>query len=219
MQGSKILGLGIAAVASMTLISTASADYINTFDTSVAPLRYDFGGTNSPTVTFDGTKNLNGPAGSGSAKMTFSFAPNSGLAYTADVFGTPTDITNISFDLFVDPSSSSGAANHGAGYFQVATRLTDGYNFVDTGYAENLGNPSYDAVTHYGVWEHISIPLTAATGTGVRAITFQDYNNDNIPGQVIYYVDNLVLTTVPEPASLGLLAASAAGLLARRRRA
>lgn len=215
-----VMRAGSAVVVfALASVGTAKADYMNTFDSSVSPLRYDFGGTGNPTVTLNTTYNTAGAAGSGSAQFSFSFANQSGLAYTADIFSTPTTIYNISFDLLVDPSSASGAANHGAGYFQVATRTTDNYDFVDSGYAENLGNPSYDTTTHYGVWEHISIPLTAVTGTSVRAITFQDYNNDNIAGPVTYYIDNLVVSTTPtpEPASLGALTMVAAALLRRRR--
>ena len=212
-----------AAVLVVGVGSAAQADYSNTFDTGIAPLRYDFGGTNA-TATFDSTHNTGGPAGSGSAKLSFGFANNTGLAYTADVFATPTTIYNVSFDVFVDPASPFGAANHGAGYFQVAARQTDGYTFVDSGYNENLGNPGYDSVTHYGVWEHISINFTATTGANVRAITFQDYNNDNInttSTPVTYYLDNLVISTTPpgtpEPASLGLIAVAGSMLLRRRR--
>ncbi|MDB5325991.1 MAG: hypothetical protein JWM57_1560 [Phycisphaerales bacterium] len=213
----------VGVVAIVLFSGNAWADYSNTFDASEAPFRVDYygGTTAAPTVTFDSTHNLGGPAGSGSAKFTASLnGTAAGVAFTADAMYPAVTAYNISFDLMVDTASASGAANHGAGYFQVQTRLTDNYNSSDSGYNENLGNPAYDSVAHYGVWEHISIPLgPATTGNGVRAITIQDYNNDSINGTVTYYVDNLVLTTTPtpEPATFGLIGIGG-GLLMRRRR-
>lgn len=202
---------------------TAQADYLNTFDTSASPFRFDYGtAASSTSLEFDADQNFGGPAGSGSAQFTQTFtAPDTSAAFTADIFAATTPVFGISFDLRVDPASVSGANNRGGGYFQVFTRQTDGYNPQVEVYNENLGNPSFAATTNYGEWVHVELtldPLT--TGANVRALTIQDYNNDNLSGTVIYNIDNLIITTtdpVPEPASLGLIGVAAAALLARRR--
>ena len=73
------------------------------------------------------------PDGSESAAFTFDLFPSPGF-----------EVTNISFNLMVDPSSTPDAYG-GYGYFQVFTRDAN-YNDNATPFAEELGNPTYGGI-------------------------------------------------------------------------
>jgi hypothetical protein len=187
---------------------------------------FDYGGF-TPTLTYASAyastteSTFTNTPNSGSIKLSWQFDPADGgasAAFTFDVEPTPGLVaTNLSFDLMVDPTSATDTYG-GNGYFQVATR--DGaYGYNDTGYAEELGNPTYSAPDQ-GTWEHISIALSGADAT-VRGITFQDYADGQgtgrpIDGTVAIYIDNISL--VPEPGSFVLLGLAAPGLIFAARR-
>lgn len=233
---------GTAAAMVMAVGSAAGvarADYVYDFDNassfttvgagfdynpSVPNFRYDYGtaaGNATHSAAYTAT---NGVGGSGAVQITEGFNYNSdgagGNAYTVDLFPSPspTNISNIAFDVRLDPSSAKDAFG-GAGYFQVAVR-NDGYSFTTTSYSDELGNPTYGAPTN-GAYEHVSIPLTGSL-TNVRALTLTLYDSSDraINGNVVFDIDNLVLTvpgSTPEPATLGGIAVAGAALLRRRR--
>jgi hypothetical protein len=120
----------------------------------------------------------------------------------------------LSFDLYLDPSSTPGGYND-YGYFQIVARNTDGYNFDDTG----ADNGLISFVGAVGQWTHVSVALNSTTGNLVRALTLQDYNDAgrSINGSETIYIDNLALTPVPEPSSIALVGLGVAGLLFVRR--
>jgi hypothetical protein len=197
--------------------------------------RYDYGtGATTHVVSYSSTVDDTGNGG-GSVKFTqFMDYPALGsgsVAYTMDLFPSPgAQVSDISFNLMVDPSSVPDKYG-GYGYFQVFTRdsgyndnpvpdiILNGTDLGANGY--ELGNPNYSGgVGDAGTWESLNIPFSGA-GAQVRAITLQDFSDGgrDMDGDVIYYIDNLSITYVPEPASLGLLSLSIPALLARRRKA
>lgn len=164
--------------------------------------------------------------GSGSVKLSWSFDASDGgesSAFTFDLIPFPGVVaTNISFDIMVGPGSTPDSFG-GYGYFQVVTR-DGGYGFNDTGYNQELANPGYDVNNinpGAGVWQHISVALSGADAT-VRGLTLQDYADQSgsriMTGPETLYIDNIQLTTVPEPASLALLGLALPAMLLTARR-
>jgi len=173
----------------------ASAQVINDFDTDLESWRFDFGA--GGTIVHDPAEGSPGnPAGA--AKLTFDF-PGGGIAFTGDVFGSETDLTGtptLLFDLKVDPSSSLDAFGN-YGFLQFVSRETDGYNWG------NQAGLNLPAVTG---WQTFSV-ATSGDGLGMantRAFTLQIYGgpSQNIPGDVVVWLDNVRL--VPEPSSIAL---------------
>lgn len=235
-----------AALIATSMASAQTGTFTNTFDnsSSIVLVRdynpppesfvFDYGGS-GPTahhsVAWTGAENDGGPAGSGSVQLSWTFnGPSSGgatAAFTTDVFPYATGtqpgamVTDISFNLMVDPSSTQDKYG-GYGFFQVFTR-DESYNVVSTPFSEELGNPSYGgpSTSDAGTWESINIPFS--TPVPVRGITLQDYDDGSTTGRDIVgpetiYIDNMSITyEVPEPASLGLLGVSLPALLMRRR--
>jgi hypothetical protein len=225
------------AVASLTAV-TAKAQYLNTFDTSGSfttgsrtfnppPIwiGFDFG---SATATANHSiawtsLDAGGNAGSGSVQLgwTWNTAVDGAgsAAFTMDLLPSPGQSFvggTLSFDLYLDPSSTPGNFND-YGFFQVIARNTDAYNFDDTG----VGNGLSTFVTAPGQWTHVSIPLNATTGNLIRALTFQDFSGTdrNINGPELIDIDNLQLTPapVPEPSTIALAGIGVAGLISIRR--
>lgn len=198
----------VPALAQPTLV-------VNRFDTAteINDWRFDFGGV-TQTKTFSTDNAGGGGPASGSMEVALTFpAPNgdSKGAYTNDEFFPGRDLTGymLDFDVKVVEGSAPDAFGNN-GFFQFATRNTDNYNFV---------NQFGDNVRVADGWRHVSVPLTAPVNA-VRALTFQLYGgpDQNINGTVTLRIDNVVLTPIPEPASLGALALVGAVVAARRRR-
>jgi PEP-CTERM motif len=173
--------------------------------------------------TFTNTPN------SGSMELSWSYDAADGgaaAAYTLDLLpfsSTPTQYTNLSFDMMVGVGSTPDTYG-GYGYFQVFTR-DESYNDNDTGYNQELANPGYGspASPGPGVWQHISINLSGVDAI-IRGVTFQDYADGvgtgrPITGPEFLYIDNITLTApVPEPTSLALLGLAIPGFLIAARR-
>lgn len=205
--------------------------YLNTFDNSgsIGVSRFDYSSANSSgAVSWSSSDAQNNPS-SGSQLMTYTLnttldggSGGAKAAITMDLFYPGRDYVDLSFDLMVGPGSATDAYG-GYGYFGVATRLTDGYNYNGV-WAHELG-PSWDIPLTPGTWVHVDIPLTVGvggTGTALRALTFQQYSDSgrNINGTDYISIDNLQLTPVPEPSALALLLLGIpAGLIFRARRA
>ncbi len=178
----------------------ASAQVINDFDSDLESWRFDFGAGGS--IVHDPTEGSPGNP-SGAAMLTFDF-PGGGIAFTGDVFGSETDLTGaptLLFDLKVDPSSALDAFGN-YGFMQFVSRETDSYSW---------GNQAGTSIPAVSGWQTFSL-ATSGDGLGMsatRAFTLQVYGgpSQNIPGDVILWIDNIRL--VPEPSTLGL-----AGLLA-----
>jgi hypothetical protein len=209
----------------------------NNFDNNLNPSQYpyvalDYGGAGSTTAnsteTWENTYDATGNGG-GAVQLstTFNEPANGagGSAFVVQLESNPSNpgatdatlyATNVSFDVLVDPSSTPDAYG-GYGYFQVAT-VEPNYSQDGNSFAEELGNPTYSSPST-GTWQHISIPLNPADP--FFAVVFQDYQDAGraTVGPVTYDIDDLTLTPVPEPASLGMLGLTVPALLRRRRAA
>jgi hypothetical protein len=179
--------------------------------------------------------NLGSPT-SGSLKLAWTFNTatdtDGAAAFTMDIFHSNQTFTSISFDMYVDPTSTPDASSNAGyteyGYFQIFTRdQSNSYqeNEVKGGPdSSGLGaTPGTDPVTGLpdatfgtGVWEHFTVKLIGAA-QNLSGLTFQDFSNGT-NGPDAIYLDNITLNAVPEPASLGLLAVAGSSMLMRRRR-
>jgi hypothetical protein len=192
---------------------------------------FDYGGTvPSTNHTVDWSPNestFTNTPGSGSMKLNWIWSHtvdgDNAAAFIVDTFASPApSISNVSFDIMVDPSSTADAFG-GYGYFEVITRNNDAYDYNKVGnFNQELANPSYGSPVSPGpgVWQHISIPLTGVNAQPLRAFEFQDYNDAgrNMNGPETIYIDNLTFTAVPEPTALALIALAVPAFVAARRR-
>jgi hypothetical protein len=195
---------------------------------------FDYGGGQThQSVSYSSTVDDTGNGG-GSVQFTqfmnYAAVGAGSCAFTMDLFDSPgAQVSDISFNIMIDPASKPDAYG-GYGYFQIFTR-DSGYNdngvpaiYLDgtnEGSGYEFGDPTYSPTgADPGVWDTINMPFSGA-GAQVRGMTLQLYSDAgrNMDGNVIYYIDNLDITYVPEPASLGLLGLSVPALLARRRKA
>jgi hypothetical protein len=215
-------GLKLAALAFVALplsIRFAQADIIvNQFDTAaeVGQWRFDFSSV-AHTAVFDSTRDANNNPSSGSMRVDLTFNSSLGVnnqgAYTTDRWYPGLDgstLGTLQFDLRIDPDSAYDFYGNN-GYFVMAIRNTDNYNYI-----QQFG----DNVRIDAGWRHVSVPLTGPYDH-IRALTFNLYGgpNQNIDGDVIFNIDNIKFTEVPEPSTLALLGIGAlAATLIRRSR-
>jgi len=223
--GLKLVGLALLALP--VSIRLAQADEIvNRFDSAaeVGQWRFDFG-IAATTWTYDATDDANGNPLSGSMRVTVPFneatygpSGNNKAALTTDRWYPGLDGANYSslqFDIRIDPDSAPDAFGLN-GYFTMAIRNTDNYNYINQ-FGDNVG-VSWKTTMANG-WRHVSVPLTGPYDH-IRALTFQLYGDhvQDITGNVYLNIDNILFTSVPEPATLALLGLGALGLAVRRRR-
>lgn len=183
--------LGVAALALAAFgVGTAHADrviYRFNASTEVSSWRYDYGlGAANQTFSYDTTEDAGGGTTPGSMKMVMNYAGAGSFAYTADTFGTATNLTlanytNISMQVKVAPGSVA-AGNGDAGYFKLVIRA---------------GNGSYTYLQQYGAnintnngWFTINVPITGDV-TQTRAFTIETYNGT--AGTRTVWIDNLIL--------------------------
>ena len=193
-QNLKRAWLGLAAAVFATLgAATANADMvINRFDASTEigsspKWHYDFGlGAGNQTLSYDTSEDAGGGATPGSMKMVMNFTGAGSFAYTADTFGTATNLTlanytNISMQVKVAPGSVA-LGNGDAGYFKLVIRAGDGsYTYLQQ-YGANIN-------TNNG-WFTINVPITGDV-TQTRAFTIEIYNST--AGTRTVWIDNLIL--------------------------
>ena len=213
----KLAALGLLALP--VSIGLAADVIINNFDTAseVNQWRFDFGGV-AHAESFDPTMDSNGNPSSGSMQVTLNF--NSGTlgsnnkgAYTRDAFFPGVDgsqFSSLQFDLKIDSGSVTDAFGNN-GFFSLALRNTDNYNYV-----QQFG----DNVRSADGWRHIVVSPLVAPDDAIRAITWQLYGgpSQNITGHVTLWFDNVHFSVVPEPSTLTLTGLGALGLLAIQRR-
>ena len=205
----------------LTLIVTSSALaqptlVVNRFDASaeINDWRFDFGGV-TEIKSFSTDNASGGGAGSGSMEVALTFPATNGDhkgAYTNDEFFPGRNLAGyaLDFDVRVVEGSAPDAFGNN-GFFGFALRNTDNYDFI-----QQFG----DNVRADAGWRHVHIEPMVAPFDAIRALTFQLYGgpDQNINGTVTLRIDNVVFTQVPEPGTLGALAAGAMALLRPRRR-
>jgi PEP-CTERM motif len=206
---------GLTLGFSLAQIQAADGN-INQFNSAgeVGQWRFDFGQV-SHTAEFDATVDANGNGASGSMKIILGFNTALGgenkAAYTRDAFFpgvNGAEFSGLQMDLRIDAGSAMDAFGNN-GFFSLAIRNTDGYNYV-----QQFG----DNVRSADGWRHINASPLTAPYDAIRAITWQLYGGpaQNINGTVTLWIDNVVFTPVPEPATLLLAALGVIGLLASR---
>ena len=177
---------------------------INRFNSSseVSQWRLDFGSA-THTEQFDPANDANGNAGSGSMKIILGFNPTLGgenkAAYTRDAFFpgvNGSQFSGLQMDLKIDPGSAQDAFGNN-GFFSLAIRNTDNYNYV-----QQFG----DNVRSADGWRHISASPLVPPDDAIRAITWQLYGgpSQNINGTLTMWIDNVEFTAVPEPSIFAL---------------
>ncbi len=204
---STVLAVLVAAISGALPVY---ATVINDFDANLESWKFDFGASGS-TISHDPSEGSPGNL-PGAARLTFNF-PGGGIAFTGDLFGTPTNLTGsptLKFDVKVNTAASSLDAFGAYGFLQFVSRETDGYTW---------GNQSGINLPAVSGWQTFSVPTTGNGGlnmTATRALTLQIYGGpaQNIPGPVTLWLDNIRL--VPEPASLTLLTLTASCILLSR---
>ncbi len=181
----------------------------------VGQWRFDFSSVGH-TAVFDSTLDANNNPASGSMRVDLTFNSSLGYAnqgaYTTDRWYPGLDGTTLgtlSFDLRIDPDSAPDFYGNN-GYFVMAIRNTDNYNYI-----QQFG----DNVRSDAGWRHVSVPVVGPYDH-IRALTFNLYGgpSQDINGDVIFNIDNIMITEVPEPASFALLGLGTCALLVARRR-
>ncbi|MBI3852664.1 MAG: PEP-CTERM sorting domain-containing protein [Verrucomicrobia bacterium] len=211
--------LAMSLLALPAVLVRAQSTIINQFDNSseISQWRFDFGGV-THSESFDATVDGNSNPASGSMKVVLGFSSalsgNNKAAYTRDAFFPGVNGANfatLQFDVKVDPSSALDAFGNN-GFFAIALRNTDSYNYVDQ------ANTDQNLSSANG-WVHINAPLTAPYDA-IRALTWQLYGgpSQNIDGTVTLWFDNVIFTPVPEPSTLALAALGGLALLIWRNR-
>jgi len=197
---------------------------VNAFNTAAeaAQWRFDFG-IAATTWTWDSAHDANGNPASGSLSVAVPFdqarygpSGNNKIGLTTDRWYpglSGADYSSLDFDIRIDPNSAPDQYGLN-GYFSMVIRNTDNYNYI-TQFGDNVG--ATWKVNMADGWRHVSVPLTAPYDH-IRALTFQLYgdNSQNITGDVILNIDNIVF--VPEPSTMGLFGLGALGALTIRRR-
>jgi hypothetical protein len=76
--------------------------------------------------------------------------------------------------------------------------------------AQIIVNQTFDAA-HAGAWQQVELPLTLSSGTYTLTFSGNSSGYDSL-------IDNVSLTSVPEPSSLALLGVAVGALIARSRK-
>jgi len=218
----KLTALALSGLAVSIGLAPAQVLIVNQFNSAaeVSQWRYDYG-ISTTTFTFDPTLDANGNPGSGSMRVDVPF--NSALMGNNKV-GLTTDrwypgisgagFERLEFDIRVDPSSAPDAFGLN-GYFSMAIRNTDSYNYVGE-FNDNIGI-SWQTNMPNG-WRHCVVSPLVTPDDAIRALTIQLYGgpSQNISGDVIFNIDNIQF--VPEPSAIALVGLGAVAVLSRRRR-
>jgi len=213
----------------LLLASPAFADVVLTFDTDTQDVAFD-AGTGSVTwadVGGEGMLRLQSDGGweGQLSKLDASFWGANGM--TAEVNDALANGGTISFDILVQDADQTYAA--APGWFEVVTIQQGEFSGWDQEvHAIGLGAAQWPlAGGSYTTSISMDILPGAAAGDANAQYDAGDtwrnlyigLNNDgaNVSNAVVY-IDNLTISAVPEPGTIGLLAFLGAGLIARRRR-
>lgn len=204
------LAASLAVISALIVGTHASAGVINDFDSDLESWRFDFGGTAPPSsISHDPSEGSPGNA-PGAARLVYGFPNGGGIAFTGDVFGSPTDLTgstDIAFDVKISPVSSQDAFGN-YGFMQFVSRETGNYDWGgQSGF--NLTGPTDE-------WQTLTIPTASNGGmdmAATRAFTLQIYGgpSQNIPGPVAIWIDNVRTVPIPEPSAIVLLGLATVG--------
>jgi hypothetical protein len=218
-QKLSFLFLGLLIVTSTTA-AHATEIVVNQFDTTAEASSYGiaYGNANTftdvPDLSFS-TNDANGNPSSGSLEFVEEYGTGGHAqgAY-ASYFATPitglNQITNLSFDLKVDPASALDEYGNAA-YFQLAFD-NQNYNYTQL-YAGNVTTNSAN-----NGWQHFSVgngglPLAQFnTASSLLAVILDPYDSNytNTPGteHTIMYIDNIIFLTSaapPPPPTMSIL--------------
>ncbi len=236
--------LGVCAGLCLGVSSFAGAQTLFTTTSDFTGWGNDVGGvSNTPTTAWDfdgsttnGAGNSTNPGGTGTAGSLAISGPEVGYGNIVDIG----ESTNQAFLSVLDPGSTavsypppnysqvdgtltaySGTlslaytipTNTGGSYFEIGV----GLNYDGHGYNPFL--PSSNSFTTVdGLLTGVAtIPYTISAGS-ISYFDFQLWSNTNYATPGTFYVDDIQVNQVPEPASMGLVGAGMALLGLRRRR-
>jgi hypothetical protein len=202
-----LAGLTLAASVSM---ANAATIVINTFDSSAETANYGiaYGNANTfsdvPALSFS-TDDANGSPSSGSLQFVEEYGQGAAQGAYAYYFATPLtgigQITNLEFDLKVDPASALDTFGNAA-YFQLAFDA-QGYVYTQLFAGNVTTNFANNGWQHFSVYNG-GLPLTQlGAASSLLAVILDPYdgNYTNVPGSnhTIMYIDNIKFLTSAAP--------------------
>jgi hypothetical protein len=213
--GTVLFGMAAGSSAQDHILTTS---YTNTFASasSLASWIYWYDIINGSAVAWDGSMDAATNSGSGSMKVSIPWPITStngdqqlwfgtwdnGYGYDASTVKDGTFITNIGFDIYVDPSSPTNPSGN-FGSIQVGFVPANGVP-PNAGFAGDTAfwNASTVQLPAAGQWSHINVPVDPSTAsnpiTDVMGILMQmNTYGGLLTGTTLFWIDNLAATARP----------------------
>ncbi len=210
--------LGASGIAGATVI----ADW--TFETSQPTTAGPFNpetGAGQASASHVGTSTYSSPAGNGSAHSFSSTAWAVGDYYQFKASTTGLSDIELTFD---QTSSNTGPGSFQLEYSTTGTSFTN-FGSAYTVLANSSPNPAWNATTSSSLYTTTDDLSSISALDNAATVYFRlvdsstvSANGGTVASGGTDRVDNVIIQSVPEPMSLGVITVGVFGLLARRRR-